>query len=500
MTTCVGVDNGTATVKVAVCESSEDYPQSMALNGSLPQWPPALMVDERGGLAAIGIDALRRIKHSDAKVAFGYRDQLNAPGANLAFRTGALEGIEVLAWHFHAIRQVIEPQLPNGGILGVTVPDHWKPGPWQMGSALQRAGWMPKALVREWVASMSMVERVPDEEAIVMSTGYGPTRLTLIQQRNKVWHSVATVTCDEMSGREIRRILDRKLCDQITMQTRRDPSEDDEAHQGLYQSIEDGLYSLLTQSTTNIEPVVFGSSLSIPMTRDQLTEISLPFATQLRHAVEMLLSQAPSRATSYPFYAWGELAHLLPINEWLREFQGPRGELVILPLDSVAAGTSRLLAVMQDQEVVPSGDLFGQLCLDDGVYSVGGAFDFDQPGNIPCLEALPGAFPRGSTKGRAQLVLVTDEGPGSVFPINEDDFLIGRSDEANLVFDFEKSPTVSGKHVRITRHGIEFFIEDVGSSNGTFLNDADLRTRHALKSDDVIQLGRTGPKLQFQIQ
>ncbi len=64
-------------------------------------------------------------------------------------------------------------------------------------------------------------------------------------------------------------------------------------------------------------------------------------------------------------------------------------------------------------------------------------------------------------------------------------FVIGRGPHCDLVID---SPRVSREHVAITRKGILFFIEDLGSSNGTWLEEERVTTRE-LESGDLIKLG-----------
>jgi pSer/pThr/pTyr-binding forkhead associated (FHA) protein len=79
-------------------------------------------------------------------------------------------------------------------------------------------------------------------------------------------------------------------------------------------------------------------------------------------------------------------------------------------------------------------------------------------------------------------------------------FQLGREPDSDWVFQFADSPTVSGKHAAIVRQGPDYYVEDLNSSNGTFLNDAPLRTRHKVQHGDVIALGRTGPRLRFELR
>lgn len=57
---------------------------------------------------------------------------------------------------------------------------------------------------------------------------------------------------------------------------------------------------------------------------------------------------------------------------------------------------------------------------------------------------------------------------------------------------FPHSQIVSRVHAKIFQEGDDFYIEDLGSANGTYINHAPLPTgnRHRLKSGDRIALGK----------
>lgn len=63
---------------------------------------------------------------------------------------------------------------------------------------------------------------------------------------------------------------------------------------------------------------------------------------------------------------------------------------------------------------------------------------------------------------------------------------IGRMPDNTVVID---NPAVSSRHARIVREGDGFVLEDLKSTNGTFVNNAPV-TRHALKSGDVVLVGK----------
>ena len=63
---------------------------------------------------------------------------------------------------------------------------------------------------------------------------------------------------------------------------------------------------------------------------------------------------------------------------------------------------------------------------------------------------------------------------------------IGRLADNAIVID---NPAVSSHHVRIAREGPQFVVEDLGSTNGTFVN-GDRVTKRALRHGDTILVGK----------
>lgn len=67
--------------------------------------------------------------------------------------------------------------------------------------------------------------------------------------------------------------------------------------------------------------------------------------------------------------------------------------------------------------------------------------------------------------------------------------IIGRKrGESDIVLDYEK--TVSGKHCEITVRNNKFFVRDLQSSNGTFLNGSKVLTETEIVSGNILKLGR----------
>jgi len=66
------------------------------------------------------------------------------------------------------------------------------------------------------------------------------------------------------------------------------------------------------------------------------------------------------------------------------------------------------------------------------------------------------------------------------------DIVLGRGERAEIRLE---DPFASSQHVRISREGHTVVIEDLGSTNGTFLNDSPLTGPQPLHDGDRIRIG-----------
>lgn len=90
--------------------------------------------------------------------------------------------------------------------------------------------------------------------------------------------------------------------------------------------------------------------------------------------------------------------------------------------------------------------------------------------------------------------LVVTSGPllGTTLPLRHQGTLIGRSSECALVLDDDYS---SGRHARIYATGEQWFVEDLGSTNGTFLGATRITEARQVAAGSVIRIGRTTVEL-----
>jgi hypothetical protein len=104
--------------------------------------------------------------------------------------------------------------------------------------------------------------------------------------------------------------------------------------------------------------------------------------------------------------------------------------------------------------------------------------------------------PQAGQVSRLRLKVTAGNALGTEIQV-EDEFLIGRqgSEEGTLGQDAE----ISRQHARIARAGGEFVIEDLGSTNGTFVNGRQISGSEALSAGDRIQVGATTLVVQVSV-
>ena len=90
--------------------------------------------------------------------------------------------------------------------------------------------------------------------------------------------------------------------------------------------------------------------------------------------------------------------------------------------------------------------------------------------------------------GRVFFRLISRDGADSdeVFESDKPEVILGRDPSVDVIVN---SAGVSRRHARVIREGDSFSLEDLGSSNGTFLNGQKVQRRVALRPNDQIGLG-----------
>jgi len=85
-----------------------------------------------------------------------------------------------------------------------------------------------------------------------------------------------------------------------------------------------------------------------------------------------------------------------------------------------------------------------------------------------------------------QLVMRSGPTPGKTYPLSKSEIYIGRDITNDIsVNDAE----ISRKHARLTLQGDTFVVEDLGSTNGTFVDAQRLMGPHVLRAGELIMFG-----------
>ena len=89
---------------------------------------------------------------------------------------------------------------------------------------------------------------------------------------------------------------------------------------------------------------------------------------------------------------------------------------------------------------------------------------------------------------RASLVERQGTQAGTTYHITSAEAVIGRDEETEVCV---RDPEVSRRHALISWQSGNYFVEDLGSTNGTFLNGVLVASPQPLQSGDAIGMGQT---------
>lgn len=85
-----------------------------------------------------------------------------------------------------------------------------------------------------------------------------------------------------------------------------------------------------------------------------------------------------------------------------------------------------------------------------------------------------------------QLIMRSGPTPGAAFALEGDQLTIGRDSTNEIVIN---DAEISRRHARLTFQGGKYVLEDLGSTNGTFVNGQRLAGPRVLKTGEVISFG-----------
>ena len=99
---------------------------------------------------------------------------------------------------------------------------------------------------------------------------------------------------------------------------------------------------------------------------------------------------------------------------------------------------------------------------------------------------------RAGVSPQLEVVAAMGLEPGTTFDIG-DGVTLGRAEHSDIPID---DPFASSAHARIFARGHFMYVEDMGSTNGTYHNGRKLRSAERLKNGDTVRIGDTEYRYQ----
>ncbi|SFS84724.1 FHA domain-containing protein FhaB/FipA [Saccharopolyspora flava] len=106
---------------------------------------------------------------------------------------------------------------------------------------------------------------------------------------------------------------------------------------------------------------------------------------------------------------------------------------------------------------------------------------------MPGASRAPGK-PRGKSKAPRQMVVTHGALAGTRISLDGRPILIGRADDSTLVLDDDYAST---RHARLSLRGSDWYVEDLGSTNGTYLDRAKVTGPTKVPLGVPIRIGKT---------
>ena len=115
-------------------------------------------------------------------------------------------------------------------------------------------------------------------------------------------------------------------------------------------------------------------------------------------------------------------------------------------------------------------------------------------GRVAAVPPRAAAAPKKrGQKGFRTLVVTAGPLTGTKITLGDQPILIGRADDSTLVLtdDF-----ASSRHARLTNRGGQWYVEDLGSTNGTYLDQQRVQGPLLINPGQPIRIGQTALELR----
>ncbi|MCF6744817.1 FHA domain-containing protein [Blastococcus sp. KM273128] len=116
-----------------------------------------------------------------------------------------------------------------------------------------------------------------------------------------------------------------------------------------------------------------------------------------------------------------------------------------------------------------------------------------RPGRVATVPPRATAPKKRGHRGPKSLVVTAGPLTGTKITLGEQPILIGRADDSTLVLtdDF-----ASSRHARLTNRGGQWYVEDLGSTNGTYLDQQRVQGPLQVAPGQPIRIGQTALELR----
>ena len=118
-----------------------------------------------------------------------------------------------------------------------------------------------------------------------------------------------------------------------------------------------------------------------------------------------------------------------------------------------------------------------------------------RPGRVASVppRSMTATKKKRGQKGPRSLVVTAGPLSGTKITLGDQPILIGRADDSTLVLtdDF-----ASSRHARLTNRGGQWYVEDLGSTNGTYLDQQRVQGPLLVAPGQPIRIGQTALELR----
>jgi len=175
-----------------------------------------------------------------------------------------------------------------------------------------------------------------------------------------------------------------------------------------------------------------------------------------------------------------------------------------ITIEAVAKLPEKLQLVLEQKQSGKLGDKNGLFFISNNYIDVD-VVDVSQLSDIlENLELLIPFYSTNNTLAMQKIILNHQLGSKAnqteIIAVSDTEINFGRDDTCQVIFDSEQDDLVSRIHCKIdVKDGKQFLLTDLGSRNGTFVNNSKISSITELSVGDKVQLGKGGPQFIFDL-